>query len=132
MTVRAEIGFEKDRRIVRVKVDDTTVIVNLDAETGVVENVYGGYGIEVSGPWHKFREKDAEITQMRDAPPKFHYEMPETQAVRLLQVDVQELKAKLTVAREVLRGLHGKGARLNRIEDAERILDAIAEKEDKG
>ena len=62
----------------------------------------------------------------RDAPPKFHYEMPETQAVRLLQVDVQELKAKLTVAREVLRGLHGKGARLNRIEDAERILNSLA------
>ena len=86
MTVRAEIGFEKDRRVVRVIVGDTTVTVHLDAETGVVEHAYGGYGIEVSGPWHKFRAMP---------PPRFHYTMPETQAVRLLQVDIEERDAEI-------------------------------------
>lgn len=65
-------------------------------------------------------------------PHKYHFTMPETQAARTLQVRIDELerenavlKARLTLAREFLKGMmHWKGgACLKKMQEAEKILD---------
>jgi len=69
MNISAE--FEMDPQhgpIVRVIVDGTKVAIYLDQETGVVTPPTNRdqYGIEVTGPWWKFRQYQEESWQNLD------------------------------------------------------------------
>lgn len=55
--VRAEVGVDQQHGpTVRVEVGDTVVTIYLMDETGGVLTDAGRCGIEVSGPWHLFRD----------------------------------------------------------------------------